>query len=193
MKTILTLCVLLFLYTFSFGQEGGEMEWGKVERADSVALHKTFVELVASIEQKEIQKARNVSLAGIDCNLCLSREHGVDPPKDDVVPIDTFSNQALVDFVGSPLYKAIKEEATQPLCAYLRILRQEIFQSVIRKICVCMRFGFRPINPMNGQPGTRGKAMLSSSLRLTTGSDFTGLLQYPNQVEKLKAKFDHTH
>ncbi len=87
----------------------GEMEWKKISLSDSVELNKVIVEILNAIKNKDTKKIKDNSLEQIDCSLCIPTDYSKGPRVDNIIPVDTFINQAYINFINSPLYQAIKK------------------------------------------------------------------------------------
>jgi len=86
----------------------GEIELRKISLTDSIQLNIDVNRFVESINKKEIDQIKRISLELIDCSLCITRDYNDGPPSDYIIAIDTFINLAFQDFIDSPLFRAIK-------------------------------------------------------------------------------------
>lgn len=105
MKRTLLILSFITLTFLSYGQGEYEAQSQKLSKADSSLLAQTFSEFIKAIEQKDTGKIKELSLANINCNFCLTN----DLSEDNIIPIDTFINQSYRNFVSSPLYNSIKK------------------------------------------------------------------------------------
>lgn len=111
MKQALT---ILFAFLLSlnllYGQKSGVAEWKKLSQDDSLALDNYWKEFYTAIEKKDTAKIRKMSLAEIDCDLCVTCNYKkYTPPDDYIISIDTFLLSNIHEIVKSALWKAIKK------------------------------------------------------------------------------------
>ena len=74
MKRTLLILSFITLTFLSYGQGEYEAQSQKLSKADSSLLAQTFSEFIKAIEQKDTGKIKELSLANINCNLCLTND-----------------------------------------------------------------------------------------------------------------------
>jgi hypothetical protein len=96
--------------TLSFAQELEEEKWEKIDKSDSIELHKVWESFAQALEQKEADKIKKLSLPEIVCDMCIKNDEVKPADNDNIVPINTFITQSNRNLAESPLGKAIKKK-----------------------------------------------------------------------------------
>lgn len=106
----LILLLLLTVASWKTLAQESETTWERVATKDSIELAKYFKKFQKAFDLENHQAIRDLSLTGIDCDLCITSDYDLsEPPEDDILPIDTFLLKNVKNILESKMWEALKE------------------------------------------------------------------------------------